>query len=556
MKRPYKLALILLASALSVAPVATAELRPDCDKKGRWGYVDENGNIAVRHRFSGVTAFDDGVAHVLDGKKYGVIDLSGDYVLKPDYDFISPFNEYGLARVTKGDKNGFVNRKGEFVIPMKYNFTGEFNSEGIVWVNRGGNIKKGENYVTGGEFRLLRADGSDLLDAPYAVLGFFRPYKYTYSEARKEKMTSTERRLTEGASYVYWKRIRYAFVPGRAIEIPETGLWACTDNSDTGNGVFAKDGSVVIPADKYTYAILPSDGIAVVYTSERQANYLDMATGQLILDSPLESSWAFKDGFAIGKYRGLMYIYDRKGHQCSDGYTLIYPANNGMHVVRNGSDKYGLISASGKEVLAPSNYAVYPFIGGASLVKTASRAKAGYIGADGRWLIEPAYNNGLSFNDKGMAKVSIDNKWGYIDKTGRILVPIEFYDVSASTDKAVRYCWIKRDKDSLFELFDISEGKTALPAAYANACAFDEACDGCAVVTRDKGKDKWGVIDLGGRTIIPFEYTAELAIRAAREYAATGRGEWTDYRNHMFRLRHNSKPVDLAATVGEDYWDY
>ena len=174
----HLLTLFFLATNL-VAFNMIAELRPDCNKKGKWGYVDENGHIVVDYKFNGASEFNDGLAHVLSGKKYGVIDTQGKFVIKPEYDVIAPFNQYGLAQVTKGNKSGFINREGKIVIEIKYGYTGDFNFDGIVWVNEGGKVKKGETKVSGSDFPLLRADGSNLLDDTFGSIGFFLPYSYS-----------------------------------------------------------------------------------------------------------------------------------------------------------------------------------------------------------------------------------------------------------------------------------------------------------------------------------------------------------------------------------------
>lgn len=555
MIRKFVFAVNIIAIALAFSQAAFAELHPQCNSKGRWGYADDHGHIVVDYQYNGASEFNDGLAHVLSGKKYGVIDENGKYIIKPEYDIISPFNQFGVAQVTKGNKSGFIDRSGKIVIPVKYSYVGDFNNDGIVWVNEGGKIKKGESKLSGGQYSLLRSDGSNLLDDSFGAIGYFVPYTYSYRQAQIDKMHVTERRLTEGEPFSYWTRVQYSFIPGRPIYIPERGLWASEGEDGYYNGVYKKNGEAIIPSGRYYIASYPNDGIAIVLNAENSYNFLDVNTGSLALHEPIEQSWAFKDGYAIGKSRGLRYIYDKKGRQCSEGYTYIYPANNGVHVVRNGSDKYGLISKSGDVILAPNNYSVYPFIGGASLVKTASKAKAGYMGADGEWLIKPVFDNGYSL-DNGRAIVSLGGKWGCVDKNEKVLIPFEFYSIMPKGDRAGRHYWVKREKDSKYELFDTGAGKTVIGPEYADVTPFDQISRGLAKVNPARTKSTWGIIDLSGKIIIPFEYTDALATRAAREYDDSGRGEWTPYRNMMFRLRHDSHPVSLYATAAEDAWDF
>jgi hypothetical protein len=52
--------------------------------------------------------------------------------------------------------------------------------------------------------------------------------------------------------------------------------------------------------------------------------------------------------------------------------------------------------------------------------------KWGYIDKTGAWAIEPAgFDDARSFSE-GLAAVSVDGKYGYIDKTGAWVIPLRF----------------------------------------------------------------------------------------------------------------------------------
>lgn len=554
MRNILTLAVFIASLITSTSDIKADGLRAVGNKSGKWGYEDATGNLVIKHEFNGASEFDEGVAHVLCGKKYGLINESGQYLLKPEYDLIAPFNSFGLAQVTKGKKTGFVSRQGIIVIPVQYDFAGDFNSEGIVWVNAGGRIKKDATDVTGGKFSLLRSDGSNLLDAEYAKVGTFAPYTYTYTEAQKEKMSATERQLTEGARYHYWRRVSYGFRPGQPIRLSSLGLWASHNADGTYNAVFDTDGKVVVKADKFKYVNRPSEGISSVVLDDGRYNFLDVATGSLLFAETIEDAWAFHNGYCVGTRRNLQYVFDKVGKQCSAGYTRIYPANDGVHVVRNGSDKYGLIRESGEVILSPENYSVYPFVGGASWVKPSSRSKAGYVGCDGRWIIPAAYDRGEPF-DGDYAIVSSGGKWGLVDKANEVVIPFEYQSIIKG-DGRRKLFWTKEAEGEKYTLYDVACHATLPNTAFTQVTPFDKFCQGIALVNPGKGKETWGWIDKEGMVVIPASYPYPLALKAGSEYINSGMTPWDEYRAMMFRLRNESKPVGLDTKVLEERWDF
>lgn len=57
-----------------------------------------------------------------EGKKWGFIDKSGKVVLKPKYDMVSEFNDYGFASVRVGNKWGVIDETLEEVAKLQFEF--------------------------------------------------------------------------------------------------------------------------------------------------------------------------------------------------------------------------------------------------------------------------------------------------------------------------------------------------------------------------------------------------------------------------------------------------
>ncbi|MGX6444783.1 WG repeat-containing protein [Neobacillus sp. K501] len=77
---------------------------------GKWGYIDEKGNVVIKPQFSGTMPFEAGYAIVnmsdnyMD--KYGLVDRQGNFTIKPQYNTVLYLEEgrYALGKAEKPDK--------------------------------------------------------------------------------------------------------------------------------------------------------------------------------------------------------------------------------------------------------------------------------------------------------------------------------------------------------------------------------------------------------------------------------------------------------------------
>ena len=96
-------------------------------KDKKFGFVGLDGQEKIACQFADAGAFSEGRAAVKVNGKWGYIDEAGNVVIQPSYDFTLRFNE-GLSSVQKGGMWGYINKNGEEVVPLKYKATGYFNN--------------------------------------------------------------------------------------------------------------------------------------------------------------------------------------------------------------------------------------------------------------------------------------------------------------------------------------------------------------------------------------------------------------------------------------------
>ncbi len=123
--------------------------------------------------------------------------------------------------------------------------------------------------------------------------------------------------------------------------------------------------------------------------------------------------------------------------------------------------------------------------------------KFGYIDRTGRVIVAPKYTYVEVF-DGDFAEVGVNNglnnKCGFIDRTGKIVVPLKY---NAAGPFSQGLAWVQRKHKYGFVN---QKGEEQIPLIFQDAKWFSE---GLAAVKSD---GKWGFINASGKTIIPFRY--------------------------------------------------
>ncbi len=143
-----------LLLSLTVSSQNSNQLYPYLGKK-RFGYVDNQFKQAISEDFSFAGPFIHGLAIASDqpssglfSAQLGLINTSGNWVLKCNYDKIYPFFE-GYAVVKKGNNYGMVDTTGGIVMPLRFEELDQYGSgligyrDGFIWgfTDAFGNIK-------------------------------------------------------------------------------------------------------------------------------------------------------------------------------------------------------------------------------------------------------------------------------------------------------------------------------------------------------------------------------------------------------------------------------
>jgi len=257
-----------------------------------------------------------------------------------------------------------------------------------------------------------------------------------------------------------------------------------------------------------------SEGVAPVRVStEHLWGYVDRAGRFVIPPRPAVSARLFSEGLALveGLEKAASYI-DKTGEVVINpppGYRLDLPEVTwGGMIGKVSEDALWASSEFFSEGLAPVVVDQY----------------WGYIDRTGTVVIKPQFDRAKWFAE-GLAPAQRDDMWGYIDKTGKVVIPCQFY--------AAR---------------PFSEGLAAVMVRQSPAGIVDE--------------DRWVYVDKAGHTVGPdFMDVTEFAEGLAVVQLIEGRWDYIDKTGHttidpqFVRAKPFSERLAAVETI-QERWDY
>lgn len=156
---------------------------------------------------------------------------------------------------------------------------------------------------------------------------------------------------------------------------------------------------------------------------------------------------------------------------------------------------WGLIDGkTGKEIIPPKYLTMNEFSEGLAWVQL--DRKGGYINTTGKVVIPIAYDAYEMGNDfyEGTATVAKDGKYGVIDKTEKTLVPFKYQSIGEFSEGIASV-----GLSDKFGFVDKS-GKEITPAKYDDVRRFKNGFAKVSIAY------KWGIIDKSGKEVIAVKY--------------------------------------------------
>lgn len=258
--------------------------------------------------------------------------------------------------------------------------------------------------------------------------------------------------------------------------------------------------------------------VALVTAKNGETAYFNLQKGITYIEkkpdpAPVETICKFNNGFARARRLNLFYFIDETGKPIIDmAFEKAEDFHENFAQVKVG-DKWGFLNRKAELAIKPQFYEAGPFSSGLSEITMSPKGKHGFIDTLGNVVIEPQFDNAMPFiGDR--AWVSVNAKWGLIDKQGKFIVaptyrvikdffdPFNFwvpeYDYVTGTinqqkQNTTDLTWIK--SDGKWGLVNKS-GKTLTPIVYSD---IKDVQEGYTWVKKDA---LWGLMDSTGNYLI------------------------------------------------------
>ena len=446
--------------------------------------IDDKGNIVLTTTEDYLeieTPDENGLCLIRTNDGYGLIDLNGNVVVEPIYDEINNFYD-GLAKVELDELYGYINTKGEIIIPIEY-------EEAVAFTDGIAPVKKDEywqlidttgksingylydyyfiNTLTCDRFLVFDENNNyGFLDKEgNLVIGSLDDLEDSY-----ESITSSVGQPVfnvEKDGYVYLidkdgNKINDELYDDEVYFISSDYASA---SKDLKYGIIDKEGNTVIPFE-YGKTSINNTNEYVIFADEGDNYGLMDIKGNVLIEPEYESI----RGPFINNYFILL-LDEKYGIQDSEGNVIIdfeydyiadftsldaIPVQNGGNsalinsenqiIVNYGkyedieeisipgrfvvelNDREGLIDGKGNMII-PINY--YDIIcsdldyQSDKLILVSDQNKYAYFNKDGKNVTGFIYDDGKEFKN-GYAPVEKDGKWGYIDVSGKEIIPCQY----------------------------------------------------------------------------------------------------------------------------------
>jgi hypothetical protein len=477
------------------------------------GFVDTTGNIVVPAIYDDVVGFSEGRARVSKDGRYGYIDLFGREVTGFVYQSGTDF-EGGYAIVRQEGKSGAIDREGNLRVPLAY--------DALEWLPAARLFKAKRN----GLFGVVDTAGAEVIPVTFSRIDVLENERLFFVVT--EQYESGLWRIETAQTVV--KRSGIAqFLPTRNsgwIQIPvHSDSLIHRANPEVSalkvlpyRSVKAWPGYAYIWLSKAPSVVPGASSDAVQDVVSRFAN----APGPWVSysceygASPDESRmfedvapFLPPDQFRV-KLDSKWGVYDARLSAFILEPTFDHigeRTNVGTAIARLG-DSYGIVSCyTGRWIVDPIH--PYLFSLGSTVFETGILKQDLYGEVHsfstlqnyrGQVLLERTYDQVGQFIN-GLAPISIDGKWGYMDSTGLLFIPPRYDDAREYVNG---YAGVQ--SNGFWGLIDQS-GSSVLPCRFQNVGAYAEN----SIPVQTEGK--WGYISLLGDTLIRFLFEDALPFR-------------------------------------------
>lgn len=511
---------------------------------GKYGVINSTGQWIIKPNFEIIVQFVNGKA--VAGKKtlpqikqnpsygiyessrdsvfyFGVVDASGVWVIDPVYNFLRLCDDGSVQYSDAIGNFGFLNPDGTIMLRAQYEYASRM-TDGVAVI--GEPIKSDVNVynsrrtyrITAGKYDIIDRTGKKINSNPYELIREFSEGRAAFNKDGlwKQKRYSESARLVGG---------KWGFLDRNGKEIVEAKYDYVYDYKNGKAKVRSGVRVFWIDVDgKECAAPGPNPPKEfTIYCELGFYGYLDLK-GNWAIEPQYFSAKEFSEGLAaVMTLRASDMDCDNGLNDASDDFQnsrSVYskPLSYLLSLGTNYSEEFEDIPQAKKDSIrvADSTNAIYV------------RRLYGYIDATGNMILPAKYEVALPFHN-GRAYVSFRGKWGVIDKKGNwIFAPVlEWPDELAQLNPEYEYEFARRFHDPNSQVLTMRQEAVAHrydTKVQTSALPLYSFYEGIGVILK---YNKYGFIDTTGKIIAPPIYDEVLPF--ANGFAAVRHGNFWGY---------------------------
>jgi hypothetical protein len=387
-------------------------------KKGKWGVIDKTGEWRIKPRYQFLQSYSNGVFIAQKDSKWGVVTPDDQIIIDFIYDELRYFSEkeegdwaaipFFKARIS--DKWGVIDKLGKNIVPMNFNGVEHLISKGKVYFKT---LKDNKKILWG----LVNKKGKLVLEPKYEYIDEFK------NNFAKVKIS----------------RRKWKFLNMQMQEFPDEDFYEVKNFNEglaavkgrKGWGFIDKEGKMVIPC-QYSDVGSFNEGLAKakiyipakllgLIKSKRVYALIDK-NGQVIYNTKAKYCSNVSDGQVVVRKGRSYKLITIKGKKVLSGtYKEIRRCNNiGLYVVKNDKNQYALYDNSARLVIPYDQYNFYGNFS-ESLCFVKGNKGTGYINTNGKMQIKLDCKEGQEFSE-GLAAVKLKKGWVYINMQGNVVI--------------------------------------------------------------------------------------------------------------------------------------
>ncbi len=432
-------------------------------------------------------------------------------------------NAEGQAVLFKNGKGlwGFKDKAGKVLVEPKYYYKPDEFSEGRAVFSK--------SFVLKG---VLDEQGQEIVPPTYYTI---TAYKNGFAVVTQEVQARINDKLTKTYQRGLIDRTGKVIVPiiYKNIDGDFSNGWFVVAYNDSKERIYYdKSGNKInVPADLYLFSE-KVDGKKIIAMKGGKQGLIDDQFKEIL---PFEYSGlrGGENGTVIAGQNGLFGLMDNKLKWIlKPQFKFFGPYKAGYAMVTDTANLVGAINQKGVVTTKPQFGTVYRLDKTSSAIAAFKNTGSDRLGlvnlANGKILLSPSYN--LNFNsfdyDYGLVVFKRDGKKGMMDSTGKELFYAAYDDFSSGFLDG--RAWVS--KGGKYGFID-KTGKLVIPAQYEVVNGFSEG------LAKVRSEGKCGFIGLNGEVVIPLIYTDAQSFESGIAWVK-------DENNQTFYIDKKGKKVE------------